>query len=595
MDVVHYYNKLNQHFASEPRGSSIQVTMQELEDIWECTRRNAQLLVQKMKELGLIDWQSGLGRGNTSRLVLVADAQELLLDKAKELALKGHVGEAFGLLHAHTDPLAESQFSDWLAGQFGAQKASDHKDILRFPFYRPVLDLEPLFVIRRTETHLIRQILNTLVEFDTTGHVIKPGLAHYWESDREYSEWTFYLRKGVLFHHGKVMTAEDVQFTFQRFGQLNPPDWFMANVARVEVLSDISVRFHLSEPNALFLHLLASERFSIVPKDLDRIAATRDIRRMPVGTGPFVMKENSDNGMILEANERYFQGRPMMDRIEIWVWPNYLEHLKPDRLQERDTQVLYFEPIGKKKTGTLLTRLEEGSTYLTFNLSRDGILHDMKLREAIHLAINREQMVKELGGKREQPSSGFNPYDHDEAYGRGGELMLARACLAESAYRGEMLTLYTYEMTSNELDTEWIRRACEDIGVKMEVHVMPIRELTNPSVFKQADMIYAGEVLGNEPSVSLIEMYRSHYGYIRNHLDDAARDGVDRALSEVLAEPDYTVRRILLRRIEDQLKRDHHLLFMYHSIHIIGHDQSLGGITLDTWGKINYKDVWVKR
>ena len=120
MDVVHYYNKLNQHFASEPRGSSIQVTMQELEDIWECTRRNAQLLVQKMKELGLIDWQSGLGRGNTSRLVLVADAQELLLDKAKELALKGHVGEAFGLLHAHTDPLAESQFSDWLAGQFGA-------------------------------------------------------------------------------------------------------------------------------------------------------------------------------------------------------------------------------------------------------------------------------------------------------------------------------------------------------------------------------------------------------------------------------------------------------------------------------------------
>lgn len=595
MDVVHYYNKLNQHFASEPRGSSIQVTMQELEDIWECTRRNAQLLVQKMKELGLIDWQSGLGRGNTSRLVLVADAQELLLDKAKELALKGHVGEAFGLLHAHTDPLAESQFSDWLAGQFGAQKASDHKDILRFPFYRPVPDLEPLFVIRRTETHLIRQILNTLVEFDTAGHVIKPGLAHYWESDHEYTEWTFYLRKGVLFHHGKVMTAEDVQFTFQRFGQLNPPDWFMANVARVEVLSDISVRFHLSEPNALFLHLLASERFSIVPKDLQRIAATRDIRRMPVGTGPFVMKENSDNGMILEANERYFQGRPMMDRIEIWVWPNYLEHLKPDRLQERDTQVLYFEPTGKKKTGTLLTRLEEGSTYLTFNLSRDGILHDVKLREAIHLAINREQMVKELGGRREQPSSGFNPYDHDEAYGRGGELMLARACLADSAYRGEVLTLYTYEMTSNELDTEWIRRACEDIGVKVEVHVMPIRELTNPSVLKQADMIYAGEVLGNEPSVSLIEMYRSHYGFIRNHLDEAARDGVDRALSEVLAEPDYTVRRILLRRIEDQLKGEHHLLFMYHSIHIIGLDQSLGGITLDTWGKINYKDVWVKR
>ncbi|OZB98989.1 SgrR family transcriptional regulator [Paenibacillus sp. XY044] len=595
MDVVHYYNKLNQHFASETRGSSIQVTMQELEDIWECTRRNAQLLVQKMRELGLIDWQSGLGRGNTSRLVLVADAQELLLDKAKELALKGNVGEAFGLLHEHTDPLTETQFSDWLAGQFGAQKASDHKDILRFPFYRPVPDLEPLFVIRRTETHLIRQILNTLVEFDTTGQVIKPGLAHYWESDRGYTEWTFYLRKGVMFHHGKAMTAEDVQFTFQRFGQLNPADWFMANVERVEVLSDISVRFHLSEPNALFLQLLASERFSIVPKDLERIAATRDIRRMPVGTGPFVVKENTDNGIILEANERYYQGRPMMDRIEIWVWPNYLEHLKPDRLQERDTQVLYFEAAGKKKTGSLLTRLEEGSTYLTFNLSRDGILHDVKLREAIHSALNREQMVKELGGRREKPSSGFNPYDHDEAYGRGEDLMLARVSLADSAYRGETLTLYTYEMTSNELDTEWIRRACEDIGVNVEVHVMPIRELTNPSVIEQADMIYAGEVLGNEPSVSLIEMYRSHYGYIRNHLDAAARGEVDQALSEVLAEPDYTVRRILLRRIEDRLKRDLHLLFVYHSIHIVGHDQSLGGITLDTWGKINYKDVWVKR
>lgn len=108
-----------------------------------------------------------------------------------------------------------------------------------------------------------------------------------------------------------------------------------------------SVCFQLAEPNALFAHFIATERFSIIPNDLEQIAARHNFVRLPVGTGPFQMTENNESILVLEANERYFNGRPFLDRIEMWVWPNYEEQLRSRERSSDQTQLLYFEALSK--------------------------------------------------------------------------------------------------------------------------------------------------------------------------------------------------------------------------------------------------------
>jgi MarR-like DNA-binding transcriptional regulator SgrR of sgrS sRNA len=191
-------------------------------------------------------------------------------------------------------------------------------------------------------------------------------------------------------------------------------------------------------------------------------------------------------------------------------------------------------------------------------------------------------------------SSGFDPGLNDPIYGNGSDLDAAKELLRSSAYAGEVLQLYTYEYFSNEEDVRWIRQECGKLGVKVEINVLPIQELSQARVIVQADMIFAGEVLGGQPSIALIEMYRSPNGYIRNHLDAATLAKVDGRIQEALGTADPEQRMQILRGIEAELKKQCSVLFMYHSVQSVGHEKALHGIEMNAWGKINYKEIWMK-
>lgn len=107
-------------------------------------------------------------------------------------------------------------------------------------------------------------------------------------------------------------------------------------------------------------------------------------------------------------------------------------------------------------------------------------------------------------------------------------------------------------------------------------------------------MIYAGEVLGDQPAITLIEMYRSKHGYIRNHLHAPLRAKIDAILADALIETGEDEQLNVLRAAEEELKQQLNVLFLYHNMQEVGYDRSLHGIALNAWGKINYKDVWVK-
>ncbi|WP_068619968.1 ABC transporter substrate-binding protein [Paenibacillus tuaregi] len=590
MEIEKYYFRLRQRYSHQGENQAFPVKMDELTDALGCTRRNAQLLLMRMSQMELLVWEPGRGRGHLSRLTFLGSHQDLVLELARRKVQEGRLNEALGLVDSLQDGHLAELFAAWLSSQFGVVPGGESIDILRFPFYREVPDLDPAGVIRRTEAHWIEQIFDPLCTYSAEEGRLVPGLAHAWESEDNGQIWRIHLRKGILFHHGRRMTAEDVKFTLERVRRFQPEDWMLSAIQRIQIQGKYELEVQFDRPMGLFMNVMASERYCIVPADLDEASFARN----PIGTGPFKLTHNDSSMLVVQAHEHYFGTRPHLDRIEMWVWPNYqgIHTLQP---QDPKAQLLYFEAQTLSGAKPHLQQLEQGSTYLTFNMKKPGVLQDAKFRQAVHSAIDRGKMIRELGEIRTRPSAGFFPYPGDSGCIQPALLEESRRLLSESSYQGETLWLYTYAMPSNEENAAWIQACCRSLGIQLAWRAFPIRELSEPERIKEADLILGGEVLGEQPDLTLINLYTSATSFVRGHLGSDVAVEVDACISRCIAESNAQLRIKELLKAEKLIRSSYNVLFLYHSVQTANYDGAFGGMSLNAWGKVRYKDVWIRR
>lgn len=136
-------------------------------------------------------------------------------------------------------------------------------------------------------------VLESLVAYTEDFDII-PMLASGWEISPDHRSYTFYLREGVPFHNGELMTAADVKASHERFFELSTRRGRFANVESIEIIDDHTVVFHLTEPDATFLVALASTfswavvmPASVVERLGDENLTAADL----IGTGPYQMVE----------------------------------------------------------------------------------------------------------------------------------------------------------------------------------------------------------------------------------------------------------------------------------------------------------------
>jgi peptide/nickel transport system substrate-binding protein len=154
------------------------------------------------------------------------------------------------------------------------------------------------------------QFYNGLTRIDGS-LVARPDLAESWEPNGNATEWVFRLRKGVEFHTGKSLDAEDALYSIQRHLDKEVGSGakaFVENVAEGIVENKHTVRFKLKGPDADFPVILGTYQMKIVP------AGTTDFSTAP-GTGPFKLKEFKPGVRSLAHRfENYWEeGRPYLD------------------------------------------------------------------------------------------------------------------------------------------------------------------------------------------------------------------------------------------------------------------------------------------
>jgi peptide/nickel transport system substrate-binding protein len=169
---------------------------------------------------------------------------------------------------------------------------------------------------------LVALLFDGLMRVGADG-LLEPALAASYEVDESGTTYLFNLRRDVVWHDGRPLTADDVVFTLRTLQVADAPgDPALAAVWQdvlVDRLDDDTVRVTLAAPYAPFL---AMARVPILPAHLlagtppDQWPETPFAQSL-VGTGPYRLAELREDGAVLEANAGYFGGRPYVDTLEL--------------------------------------------------------------------------------------------------------------------------------------------------------------------------------------------------------------------------------------------------------------------------------------
>jgi len=284
---------------------------------------------------------------------------------------------------------------------------------LRFGTDAEPIGFDPHTISAVASLRVMSQVYNTLVDVDENLNVV-PELAESWEQPDDVT-YIFHLRDDVKFHNGRAMTAEDVKYSFERIltpdaGMLGNSASYVGNIDTVEAVDDYTVKITLKSITAPFLSNLSSGYCSIVCKEV--VEANGDLLRADGGTGPYTLGEwVPDNMVSVHRFDGYFvEGEPVFDTIEFYVMTDSSARLAALRtgnvdLINADTAML---PL-VEGDANIKTLYYQSRNYATLCLNTNlEVFKDVRVRQAISLAINREEII-DMAYNGEAEISGFVP------------------------------------------------------------------------------------------------------------------------------------------------------------------------------------------
>ncbi len=226
---------------------------------------------------------------------------------------------------------------------------------------------------------------------------LKPELATSWEANDDLSSFTFHLREGVKFHHGKDFKAEDVLFSFERLMDpvIDSParSTFEKVIEDIVAVDDYTVRFDLSGPNGFFLESLTIFQARIVASDVD----PKRLHTETFGTGPFKILEHlQGQRTVFVRNDDYWdEGLPYLDEIVFLAIPEAATRI--EALKSGDIDLVFnldAQSVASVEGNANTTVLRAStSAYIGMDMNNTIPPFDNKLvRQAMQAAMDREKI-----------------------------------------------------------------------------------------------------------------------------------------------------------------------------------------------------------
>jgi peptide/nickel transport system substrate-binding protein len=360
-----------------------------------------------------------------------------------------------------------------------------------------IVTLDPAIGYDLVNWSIIKSLFVRLMDYKPGTAELVPSLAESFDISKDGLTYTFKLRKGVKFHNGREIVAQDVKYSLERTNNPkteSPGAGFFDSIAGMEaykkgkakevsgitVVDPSTVKFTLSRPDATFLHVTALNFASVVPKEaVDK--AGKDFGKKIVGSGAFMLGEwKLGQQLVLKRNPDYFmKGVPKLDQITFQVGLEpmtailKLEKGEADFAGDGIPPAKFLQIRNDPKYKDMIIeggQLQTG--YVTMNVEMKPF-DKVEVRQAVNMAIDKARIVKIINNRAVPANQPLPPTmpGYDKAYtGYAYDVEKAKGLLKQAGLeKGFETTLYVFNVDPNPRIAQAIQEDLSKIGIKVKL------------------------------------------------------------------------------------------------------------------------------
>ncbi len=488
--------------------------------------------------------------------------------------------------------------------------------------HEPV-SLDPPNCYESEGIQVIRQVWDGLFEYDPDTLEAKPALVEDYDISDDGLVYTFYLRKGINFHSGRELVAEDFVYSWSRVAAQETASYLAYHMAPilgfdalqngisdtfegVIALDDYTLQVTLNYPFADFINTLGHVVFYPVARE--DVEEHGDLYTQNInGVGPFKLVEWEHNQhIILEKNEDY------------WREPAYLDGVKYHIMADENTAFLEFQagnldfaqiPVGQ--VNATLADPEYGEHaiikptmmlyFYVMNVEQEPFRDNLKLREAISYMIDKENIAEVVGEGVPTPATGIIPPGipgfQENASGITYNPQRAAQLLEEAGYPGgeglPTLMLGYNIGASHEIIAEAVQADAAELGINIEIEGYEWGTMLEKG--------QGGEInfyrLGWQAAYPTMDyfLYPLFHSESADNFAGYSNPEVDQLLEEARATLDEAERTAKYREVEKMILNDHAfaLIYFYGSRRII--QPYVRDFVLDNMESYDLRHVWLDK
>jgi ABC-type transport system substrate-binding protein len=383
-----------------------------------------------------------------------------------------------------------------------------------------VATLDPAIGYDWQNWSMIKSLFDGLMDYAPGTTDLRPGLAERYDISADGMTFTFHLRAGVKFHNGREMVAEDVKYSLDRvtnpatqspgagfFGTIagydKMADGSATSLSGVTVIDPATVEIKLSRPDATFLHVMALNFASVVPKEAVD-AANGDFGKMPVGTGAFSLAEwTIGQRLVFAKNPSYWRaGLPYLDSVTFEVGQEPIVALL--RLQNGEVDIpgdgippAKFQEVmaDPAQAAQVVVGGQLHTGYITLNVTTPP-LDNLEVRKAINMAINKDRIIQIINGRAvpaNQPLPPSMPGYTADHKGYEYNPEAAKKMLADAGFPDGFDTeLFANNTDPNPRIAQAIQQDLAAIGVKAAIQSLASASVIEAGGAGTAPMVWSG-------------------------------------------------------------------------------------------------------
>lgn len=422
--------------------------------------------------------------------------------------------------------------------------------------------LDPQKSIDTMSNKSITLIYDTLLDLDENLN-LKPNLAESWERLDDCNV-VFHLKKGVKFHNGEELKAEDVKFTLERAASSPQTLYLFKPITKVTVIDDYTVQVTTDKPFGALLNNLAAVQGGIVSKKAV-LEYGDDYVNHPVGTGQYKLKEwLPGNRIVFEGFKDAYQGAPNFEELTYLTIPEVSNRMIALETGEVDVAfdigIMDKETIENSNNLELIEVESPALLYLGFDQT-NPIYQNKKLREAIAYAIDNQTFVDVVfrgsAVTGDSPLPKASPAYNGNVKKYNQDIEKAKKLLAEAGYpNGLDIELWCMDDGPRVDMCVIIQDQLKKIGINVEIKIFEFGAYVSKTALPNKELYFLSWNSSGDGDVALYPLFHSSQHGAPGNRSFYSNKEVDKLLDKARVSVDEEERKSLYKEVQNILQED---------------------------------------